>query len=229
MGQPGFFDLDERYESLSRCGDPLEVLGREIPWESFRYPIRKALRKPRKSNAGRKAFDVVLMFKVLVLQSLYNLSDAQTEFQVRDRLSFMRFLGLSLGDRVPDEKTIWLFKDQLAKGKLTEKLFARFDEYLIQKGFAAKKGQIMDASIVEVPKQRNTRQENQKIKSGEMPDWEENKQRQKDTDARWTKKNGVSYFGYKNHISADVKHKLVRGWTVTPASVHFPGLRPAAG
>ncbi|MHB8169003.1 MAG: hypothetical protein ACYDET_05060 [Thermoleophilia bacterium] len=74
MGQPGFFDLDERYVSLSKCGDPLEVLGRAIPWESFRYPIRKALRKPRKSNAGRKAFDVVLMFKVLVLQSLYNLS-----------------------------------------------------------------------------------------------------------------------------------------------------------
>ena len=80
MGQPGFFDLDERYESLSKCGDPLEVLGREIPWERFRYPIRKALTKPRKSSAGRKAFDVVLMFKVLVLQSLYNLSDAQTEF-----------------------------------------------------------------------------------------------------------------------------------------------------
>ncbi|MHB1412979.1 MAG: IS5 family transposase, partial [Thermoleophilia bacterium] len=220
MGQPGFFDLDERYESLSRCGDPLEVLGREIPWESFRYPIRKALRKPRKSNAGRKAFDVVMMFKLLVLQSLYNLSDAQTEFQVRDRLSFMRFLGLGLGDRVPDEKTIWLFKDQLAKGKVAEKLFARFDEYLIQKGFAAKKGQIMDASIVEVPKQRNSKEENQAIKNGEVPAWEENKQRQKDTDARWTVKNTVSYFGYKNHLSTDVKHKLVRKWAVTPASVH---------
>lgn len=220
MGQPGFFDLDERYQSLSRCGDPLEVLAKEIPWESFRYPIKKALTKPRKSSAGRKAFDVVLMFKLLVLQSLYNLSDAQTEFQVRDRLSFMRFLGLGLGDRVPDEKTIWLFKDQLAKGKVAEKLFARFDGYLIQKGFAAKKGQIMDASIVEVPKQRNTREENQKIKSSEMPDWEENKQRQKDTDARWTKKNGVSFFGYKNHVSTDVKNKLVRKWAVTPASVH---------
>ena len=139
---------------------------------------------------------------------------------IRDRLSFMRFLGLGLGDRVPDEKTIWLFKDQLAKGKVTEKLFARFDGYLIQKGFAAKKGQIMDAAIVEVPRQRNTRQENQKIKSGEVPAWEENKQRQKDIDARWTKKNAVSYFGYKNHVSTDVKHKLVRKWAVTPASVH---------
>ncbi len=159
------------------------------------------------------------MFKVLVLQSLYNLSDAQTEFQVRDRLSFMRFLGL--GDRVPDEKTIWLFKDQLAKGKVTEKLFARFDGYLIQKGFAAKKGQIMDAAIVEVPKQRNSREENRAIKNGEVPaDWHQSKLSQKDTDARWIKKNGVSYFGYKNHVSTDVKHKLVRKWAVTPASVH---------
>ncbi len=220
MGQPGFFDLDERYESLSRCGDPLEVLAKEIPWESFRYPIKKALTKPRKSSAGRKAFDVVLMFKIVVLQSLYNLSDQQTEFMVRDRLSFMRFLGLGLGDRVPDEKTIWLFKDTLAAKKVTEKLFARFDDYLIQKGFAAKKGQIMDASIVVVPRQRNTREENQAIKNGEVPDWEENKLCQKDTDARWIKKNGVSYFGYKNHVSTDVKHKLVRGWAVTPASVH---------
>ncbi len=220
MGQPGFFDLDERYASLSRCGDPLEVLAKEIPWENFRYPLKKALKKPRKSNAGRKAFDVVLMFKVLVLQSLYNLSDAQTEFMVRDRLSFMRFLGLGLGDRVPDEKTIWLFKDQLAKGSATKKLFARFDGYLIQKGFAAKKGQIMDAAIVEVPKQRNSKEENQQIKRGLVPDWQENKRHQKDTDARWTKKNGVSYFGYKNHLSTDVKHKLVRKWTVTSASVH---------
>lgn len=220
MGQPGFFDLDERYESLSKCGDPLEVLAREIPWESFRYPLKKALKKPKKSHAGRKAFDPVLMFKLLILQNLYNLSDAQTEFMVRDRLSFMRFLGLGLGDRVPDEKTIWLFKDTLAGRKVTDKLFARFDEYLIQKGFAARKGQILDASIVEVPKQRNSKEENQAIKSGDAPGWPGNKQRQKDTDARWIKKNGVSYFGYKNHVSTDVKHKLVRKWAVTPASVH---------
>lgn len=228
MGQPGFFDLDERYQSLSKCGDPLEVLNREIPWESFRYPIKKALTKPRKSSAGRKAFDVVQMFKVLVLQNLYNLSDQQTEFMIRDRLSFMRFLGLGINDRVPDEKTIWLFKDNLAQKKLAERLFARFNSVLIQKGFAAKKGQIMDASIVEVPRQRNTRQENQQIKDGETPDWPEDKSRQKDTNARWTVKHGTSYYGYKNHISTDVKHKLIRKWQVTPASVHdsqvFAGL-----
>lgn len=223
MGQPGFFDLDERYESLSRCGDPLEVMAREIPWESFRPVLKKALKKPRKSSAGRKAFDPVLMFKIVVLESLYNLSDQQMEFQIRDRLSFMRFLGLSMDDRVPDEKTIWLFKDTLAQRKVTEKLFARFDGFLAEKGYAARKGQIVDASFVQVPRQRNTRQENQIIKSGDVPgDWQDNPHKlcQKDTDARWTRKGGVSYFGYKNHINTDVKFKLVRKWAVTPSSTH---------
>ena len=223
MGQPGFFDLDERYQSLSKCGDPLEVLDIEIPWESFRYPIKKALSKPRKSSAGRKAFDPVMMFKIVVLQSLYNLSDAQMEFQIRDRLSFMRFLGLGLDDAVPDEKTIWLFKDTLAQKKVTEKLFARFDAFLTEKGYTAKKGQIIDASFAQVPRQRNTREENRQVKAGEVPaDWQDNphKLRQKDTDARWTRKGDVSYFGYKNHISTDVKHKLIRKWAVTPASTH---------
>lgn len=221
MGQPGFFDLDERYESLSKCGDSLEVLSREIPWESFRPTLRKALKKPRKSNAGRKAFDCVLMFKVMVLESLYNLSDQQMEFMLRDRLSFMRFLGL--GDRVPDEQTIWLFKDTLAQRKVTEKLFARFDGFLAGKGYAARKGQIVDASFIEVPRQRNTREENRDIKNGEVPDdWQNqpHKTRQKDTDSRCTRKGGINYFGYKNHINADVKYKLVRKWAVTPASTH---------
>lgn len=223
MGQPGFFDLDERYQSLSRCGDPLEVLAREIPWESFRYPIKKALLKPCKSGAGRKAFDPVMMFKIVVLESLYNLSDQQMEFQIRDRLSFMRFLGLSLDDRVPDEKTIWLFKDTLAQRKVTGKLFARFDAFLAQKGYTAKKGQIVDASFAQAPRQRNTREENQIVKAGEVPaDWQDKPHQlcQKDTDARWTRKGGISYFGYKNHISTDVKHKLIRKWAVTPASTH---------
>jgi len=94
MAQPGFFDLDNRYESLSQIGDPLEILERSIPWETFRPVLNKALRKFRKSNAGRKPYDYVFMFKIVVLQSLYNLSDDQTEFQIKDRLSFMRFLDL---------------------------------------------------------------------------------------------------------------------------------------
>ena len=102
MAQPGFFDLDNRYESISKLGDPLEVLGQAIPWETFRPVLNKALRKFKKSNAGRKPYDSVFMFKILVLQSLNNLSDDKTEFMIKDRLSFMRFLGLDFEGKVPD-------------------------------------------------------------------------------------------------------------------------------
>ena len=147
----------------------------------------------------------------------------QRKAQILDRLSFMRFLGLSIGDKVPDAKTIWLFREQLAQAGLERTLFEQFDAYLRSNGFAAKKGQIVDASIVQIPKQRNTRDENQKIKEGrseEIEGWSEPKKRQKDTDARWTKKNGKTFYGYKNHVQVDVKEKFIRDYDVTNASVH---------
>src|SRR5579863_2749413 len=106
-GQWGFFDLSTRYEQLSRQGDPLERLNAVVDWKIFLSQINYAFDKTRKSPAGRKPFNRLMMFKIIVLQGLYNLSDAQAEFQIKDRLSFMRFLGLQLGDDVPDEKTIW--------------------------------------------------------------------------------------------------------------------------
>ena len=102
-----------------------------------------------------------------------------------------------------------------------EFLFARFDEALRQMGLEARKGQIVDASLVSVPIQRNSREENRQIREGNPPqEWSETKVRQKDTEARWTVKNGKSTFGYKNHIEADVSCKLIRRYAVTPASVH---------
>ena len=221
MSQSGLFDLQFRLRKIDRNGDPLSKLNDLGPWESFREELETIHEKPRKSTAGRKPLDVILMFKMLVLQSLYNLSDDQTEQQVLDRLSFMRFLGLELGDAVPDAKTIWLFRERLKDACLVETIFEKFNAFLTQHGFAAQKGQIVDASIVSVPKQRNRRDENEKIKQGDAPDdWSEAKRRQKDVDARWTKKRGVTYYGYKNHISVDVKHKFVRSYTVTDAAVH---------
>ena len=152
MSQPGFFDLDNRYESLSHLGDPLEVLGRAIPWETFRPVLNKALRKFKKSNAGRKPYNPVLMFKILVLQSLYNLSDDQTEFQIKDRLSFMRFLAMDFEDTVPDAKTLWLFRDTLANKGAIDKLFRKFNRYLDHEGLIARQGQLIDASIVPRPR-----------------------------------------------------------------------------
>jgi transposase, IS5 family len=226
VGQLGFHDLDKRLDAISAKGDPLEALNGLIPFESFRAEIEAVVRlapEERKSKAGRKPFDAVMMFKVLVLQTLYNLADGQVEYQIRDRLSFMRFLGLGLEDTVPDATTVWLFREALAKAGLVKTLFERFNRHLDAKGYIARGGQIVDATIVEAPKQHNTREENEAIKAGKTPEgWEENpaKNAQKDKDARWTKKNEESFYGYKNHVSVDRKHKLVRRYAETEASVH---------
>ena len=223
MMQSGFFDLQNRYQKLSALGDPLEVINEVVEWERFRGVLQRALKKPRKNSAGRKAYDVVLMFKVLVLQSLYNLSDEQTEYQIRDRFSFMRFLGLTPEAGVPDAKTVWLYRESLKQAGAIDELFATFEGYLTGRGYQAQKGTVIDARMVEVPRQRNTREENQTLQDGLIPaEWVEQpaKLAQKDTEARWTQKQGQHYYGYKNHIAIDVKHKLVRGFTVTPASTH---------
>jgi IS5 family transposase len=132
-----------------------------------------------------------MMFKILVLQTLYNLADEQVEYQIRDRLSFMRFLGLGLEDVVPDATTVWLFREALSRANLVKALFDRFNGYLNAKGYIARGGQIIDATIVSAPKQHNTREENEAIKAGQTPEgWEKKraKNAQKDKDARWTKK-----------------------------------------
>lgn len=225
-GQAGFFDVDRRLEAISAKGDPLETINFTVPWESFRATIEAAtVTKPedKKSNAGRPGYDAILKFKMLVLAALYNLSDEALEFQVRDRLSFMRFLGLELHHSVPDATTIWLFREALVKAEKIDVLFDLFKQHLEAKGFIARGGQIIDATIVDVPKQRNTPDENEQVKNGETPEaWEKKpaKNRQKDKDARWTKKHGKSYFGYKNHIGIDKTNKLIRTWDVTNASVH---------
>ena len=221
MTQPGFFDWQFRYEKLDATGDPLVQLNKVIQWERFRSQLEKIHEKDRKNNAGAKPYDAVMMFKILIIQSLYNLSDEAVEYQILDRMSFMRFLGLNLGDPVPDAKTIWLFREQLTQGGAITRLFKQFEGYMRENGFAAKRGQIIDASIVSIPKQRNTREENDQIKNGHTPDdWSEAKKRQKDVDARWVKKNGKNYYGYKNHVSVDVKYKLIRGYAVTDAAIH---------
>ena len=226
MGQLGFFDADKRLEALSAKGDPLEAIDRLVPWESFRAEIEAVVLTPdelKKSSAGRKPFDAILMFRMLVLQALNNLSDEQVEYQVRDRLSFSRFLGLAIEDSIPDSTTLWLFREKLAKAGLIEKLFDCFDQHLAAKGYMARGGQIIDASIVPVPTQRNSRDENAELQAGRTPAaWKQKpaKVRQKDRDARWTKKHGRSFFGYKNHVNADAKHKLIRHYAVTDAAVH---------
>lgn len=223
MSQPGFFDFQNRLHQLNEHGNPLQKLDDNIDFQAFRPILLNIRQQERKSNAGRKPYDVVLMFKILVLGALYNLADGQLEYQIRDRLSFMAFLGLEPCDDIPDEKTIWLFREQLTQLGLIDELFAQFDLALTALGLTARKGSIVDASIVQVPRQRNTREQNSQIKEGIRPaSFDENpsKSRQKDIDSRWLVKNKVAYFGYKNHINTDVQHKLIRQFAVTDAATH---------
>src|SRR5277367_3909975 len=204
MKKAGLFARAERQEKLLATRDFLDRINRFVGWEKFRPILDKALQRSTGEAGGRPPYDAVLMFKVLVLQALYNLSDEQTEYQILDRQSFMMFLGLDIQDSVPDARTIWLFRETLRRAGAVEKLFALFDEILSHHGFAASGGQMVDATFVEVPRQRNGREENEQIKEGKIPeDWSEKKAAHKDTDARWTKKNDVAYFGYKNHANVD--------------------------
>lgn len=221
MRMPGFFDLEERFAKLDGLGDPLVKIAEVVDWEGFRSALNRAFSKPRKSNAGRKEYDRVLMFKVLVLQQLYNLSDEQAEYQIRDRYTFGRFLGLHPEDRVPDARTIWRFREGLKGSGVFESLYAELSSQMEKQGYIARKGQIVDASIVAAPRQRNSREDNAKVKRGEVPgDWSLNKRRHKDVEARWTHKHGENHYGYKNHISMDRGYGLVRCWEVTDAARH---------
>ena len=160
----------------------------------------------RKSAAGRKPIRRILMFKMLILQRLHNLSDERLQYQVSDRLSFMRFLGLELAGNVPDARTVWAFREALKQHQLTDALFERLNQALAALGVELKSGQIIDATFVPVPIQRNGRETNAIIKADAVPiGWGKTpaKLAQKDCDARWTKKGGQNHYGYKNHINID--------------------------
>ncbi|WP_415406223.1 IS5 family transposase [Sulfurovum sp. CS9] len=225
---PGLFDYENQLEKINAHQPPLNKLDKVIDWEIFRNPIEEALYVEPKAPGGRPPFDRLMMFKILILQKYYNLSDEQTEFQIKDRLSFMQFLGLQIGDKVPDEKTIWLFKEQLKEKKLADELFNLFTGQLLSHGIVGKEGSIVDASFVDVPRQHNTREENADIKKGAVPlefgkkdkNGKRSKLSQKDTDASWMTKGGERHFGYKDHVNVDNKTKLITKYSVSGASLH---------
>lgn len=210
--------------------DPLAELESYIDFEMFRPVLDAAANKvEHKGPGGRPRWDLLLMFKVLVLQRIYNLSDEKTEYHIRDSLSFHRFLRLEVGDKVPDSRTIWLFRENLMKGDVIKELFDLFNSKLLERGVITREGTLVDASFVTVPKQRNTRKDNDLISKGETPaDWENRprKQAQKDTDARWTKKGLESYYGYKNHVKVDRDSKMIVDYIVTPASTNDGKMLP---
>ena len=222
----GLFDDHFLMEKLTKLGDPLQKLNEYIDWNIFKAPLEVAFKNEEvdKSKGGRPPFDKLMMFKALIIQSLYNLSDDQLEYQIIDRASFKRFLGLKKSDKVPDSKTFWHFREKLIEKDVIMSLFTTFNETLDASGVFANEGKMVDASFVEAPRQRNSREENKHIKeTGTAPkEWDDkpNKKRQKDINARWTKKNNSTFYGYKNHVKSDTKTKLIEKFEVTDASVH---------
>jgi transposase, IS5 family len=235
--QRGFWDVEDRLKELSAEGDPLEKLTATVDFEMFRPFLQKAFRRADPSKGGRPGYDVVLKFRMLVLQALHGLSLQQTDYLVRDRLSWMRFCGLGPGDAVPDANTLWDFREALIEARMLDRLFERLDKAISDAGYLPMSGQIVDATLVAAPKQRNTIEEKKAIKEGRIPDdWKDKpaKLAQKDRDARWTVKYtkarpredgslpavdlAIPAFGYKSHISIDRKHGVIRRHKVTDAA-----------
>ena len=223
-GKKSLFDNQFSAEKLSEIGDPLEKIRHILDFEMFRILLEdKLLNTAKKNNAGAKPFDVVLMFKILILQRYYGLGDKQVEYQILDRTSFKNFLGLAAGDKIPDEKTVWAFRENITKLGIIEDLFNQFKNFLETKALILNEGQMVDARFTVAPRQRNAREENEKIKNGEGRDlWNDkpHKKSHKDIDARWTKKNNETFYGYKNHAKVDTKSKFINTFVVPDASVH---------
>lgn len=204
---------------LSANGDPLEVLSRVVDFEAFRPTLVAALAY---ANGARPPHDPVVMLKVLVLAAQNNVSDARMKWLIRDRLSWLRFLGFDLGAATPDANTTRIFRERLIAAGALDALFADFDRQLKERGYLPMGGQIVDATLVAAPKQRNTEAEI-------WPD-EPAKARQKDTDARWTLKFAkarptadgkpqpdiaIPSFGYKSSISICRAFGFIRKGKVT--------------
>ena len=192
MRQAGLFGLSDHLKRLSAHGDPLEVLGRVVDFEAFRSVLDAALGYSDGARGGRPPYDPVTMLKVLVLAAQNNVSDARMEYLIRDRLSWLRFLGFDLGAATPDANTIRMFRERLTQGGALDMLFTDFDRQLKERGYLPMGGQIVDATLVAAPKQRNSEPEKAAVKEGKSAKeiWPEDpaKAAQKDTDARWTLK-----------------------------------------
>ena len=220
-----FFDKEKCLTKITKLGDTLEQLNNLVNWHIFSPVLDEAIPREKSTKGGRPPMDNLLMFKVMIIKRLYNLSFDQTEFQINDRISFRRFLGIDFGATVPDAKTIWLYEDMLSRNESGKKLFDLFFGEIEAKGYVTRSGSIVDASFMEAPKRRNTKEQREKVKEGEIPEEWNNPEHpqmllQRDTDATWTKKGNEAHFGYKDTVKVDLDSKLIVDYNVTTASVN---------
>ena len=216
----GLFADEHHRKKIDTLGDPLVEIESYIDFPALAAEVDRVAPRPVSPQGGRPPYPTETMVRILVLKRLYNLSDEQMEYQRLDRMSYKRFCGLANAVNVPDRTTIWTFENRIGEAG-AEAIFAGVERQLLKAGYIARGGQIIDATLVPAPRQRNSRGENQLIKDGAMPaDWKPAKRRQKDTDATWTKKHGKSHFGYKLSINVDKKYKVIRQIETGTASTH---------
>ena len=199
-----------------RRNTTLERIAELVDWQA----VEGLLRGLRSGVMGPPGYPALALFKALLLQQFYGLSDPQLEEALADRLSFRDFLGLSLTDGVPDHSTIWRFREQLAKSGLTERAFALITGQIERSGFVLKRGTLIDASLVRAavnapappttpqPPDADGRPASKLVKNPLDPD------------ATWTKKEGKYFFGYKGHVAMDERSRIVRRAVFTPANVN---------
>jgi IS5 family transposase len=212
------FFLREQYKKVQGLGDRLELMKDQIDWERFRPTIASVYRDNRETG-GRPHTDEVVIVKALLLQSWYNLSDQELEFQINDRLSFRNFLDFP--ESVPDFTTIWNARERLKEAHLEKKIWKELNRQLHRKGYMVKKGVIQDAQFIEadVGKKRQYK-ENKAKKNGEKIEYTEKQLRHMDRDGTYAIKNGQIHYGYKSHVKVDVDNHLIRDYAVTTASTH---------
>lgn len=219
--QLNIFTEDKRLAKALESKPYLVFFKEKIDWEMFRPRLKEIYRpKEPKNNRGAKPYDEVFMFKVLILGEIHgNIPPEKLEGAINGDSTYQYFLDISETGSIPDEKTIRNYRDAL--DNRFKEIFKLFNAEIEREGYFLKSGKIVDASIVEVPKQRNTKEENKEIKEGKIPEsWTEKKKCHKDTDARWKTKGKQRYFGYENHIKIDEKPKLIEEYSITDASVH---------
>lgn len=223
--QISIFDESNRLEKLNKQGNFLKMIDEIVDFNIFRPTLDRTIPRTVNPKGGRPSYDSLLMFKILIIKRLFNLSYDETEFQINDRLTFMNFLGLHIEDKVPDANTIWLYENMLSEGGVGEKLFEIFNEQIAAKGYITKTGSIVDATFIEAPKRKNTAEQREQLKNGEIPaDWNDKEHPQKlmqrDTDATWTLKNNEAHFGYKDTVKVDLDSKLIVSYNVTTDAVN---------
>ena len=212
---------DEHHrKKIDTLGDPLAEIGSYVDFAALAAEVDAVAPRPASPQGGRPPFPTETMVRILVLKRLYNLSDEQMEYQLLDRMSYKRFCGLAQATNIPDRTTVWAFEKRIGEAG-AKALFDGVSAQLLKKGFIARGGQIIDATLMPAPKQHHSRGEKALIDQGAMPaSWRPAKRRQKDLDATWTKKHGKSHFGYKLSINVDKKYKFIRKIETDTASTH---------